>query len=33
MEFPLSEKGRKQAALAGRALSKKPFEALYSSPL
>jgi len=33
MEFPLSERGRNQAALAGRALSKEPFEALYSSPL
>jgi probable phosphoglycerate mutase len=33
MEFPLSEEGRKQAALAGRALSAETFEALYSSPL
>src|ERR671921_62982 len=33
MEFPLSEEGRKQAALAGRALSREPFEALYASPL
>ena len=33
MEFPLSEEGRKQAALTGRALSAEPFEALYSSPL
>ena len=33
MEFPLSEEGRKQVALTGRALSKEPFEALYSSPL
>lgn len=33
MEFPLSEEGRKQAALAGRALRREPFEALYSSPL
>jgi len=33
MEYPLSEEGRKQAALAGRALSREPFEGLYSSPL
>jgi broad specificity phosphatase PhoE len=33
MEFPLSECGRAQAALAGRGLSDKPFEGLYSSPL
>jgi broad specificity phosphatase PhoE len=33
MEFPLSEEGRRQASLAGRALSREPFEALYSSPL
>lgn len=33
MEFPLSEKGRKQAALAGHALSSEAFEGLYSSPL
>jgi len=33
MEFPLSEEGRKQAALAGRALSREPFHALYASPL
>jgi len=33
MEFPLSERGRKQAALAGRVLSREPFEALYASPL
>lgn len=33
MEFPLSEDGRRQAALAGRALAREPFEALYSSPL
>ncbi|CAN5835951.1 histidine phosphatase family protein [soil metagenome] len=33
MEFPLSEEGRIQAALAGRALCKEPFEGLYSSPL
>ncbi len=33
MEFPLSEEGRWQASLAGRALSREPFEAIYSSPL
>jgi broad specificity phosphatase PhoE len=33
MEFPLSEEGRAQANLAARALSRKPFEGLYSSPL
>lgn len=33
MEFPLSEEGRRQASLAGRALVREPFEALYSSPL
>jgi broad specificity phosphatase PhoE len=33
MEFPLSESGRAQAALAGRGLSDEPFEGLYSSPL
>ena len=33
MECPLSEKGRKQAALAGHALSSEAFEGLYSSPL
>lgn len=33
MEFPLSEEGRRQASLAGRALASEPFEALYSSPL
>ncbi|WP_166175516.1 histidine phosphatase family protein [Rubrobacter tropicus] len=33
MEFPLSEDGRLQAALAGKALAREPFEALYSSPL
>jgi broad specificity phosphatase PhoE len=32
-EFPLSESGRAQAALAGRGLSDEPFEGLYSSPL
>jgi broad specificity phosphatase PhoE len=33
MEFPLSEEGRRQASLAARALSREPFEGLYSSPL
>ena len=33
MDFPLSEEGRKQAGLAGIALSGDLFEALYSSPL
>ena len=33
MEFPLSEEGRRQAALAGRALAREPFDAVYSSPL
>jgi broad specificity phosphatase PhoE len=33
MEFPLSERGRAQAALAACGLSDKPFEGLYSSPL
>ncbi len=33
MEFPLSEEGRQQAALAGSALAREPFDALYSSPL
>lgn len=33
MEFPLSEEGRRQATLAGRALAREPFEGLYSSPL
>jgi broad specificity phosphatase PhoE len=33
MEFPLSERGRVQAGLAGRGLSDEPFEGLYSSPL
>jgi broad specificity phosphatase PhoE len=33
MEFPLSEEGRKQAALAGEALSGEAFDGLYSSPL
>lgn len=33
MEFPLSEEGRRQARLAGRALAREPFDALYASPL
>jgi probable phosphoglycerate mutase len=33
MEFPLSERGRAQASLAGHGLSRQPFEGLYSSPL
>ena len=33
MEFPLSERGRAQAGLAGHGLSGEPFEGLYSSPL
>ena len=33
MEFPLSEEGRKQAGMAGLALSREPFDGLYSSPL
>jgi broad specificity phosphatase PhoE len=33
MEFPLSERGRVQAGLAGRGLSGEPFEGVYSSPL
>jgi broad specificity phosphatase PhoE len=33
MEFPLSERGRAQASLAGHGLSGEPFEGLYSSPL
>jgi broad specificity phosphatase PhoE len=33
MEFPLSERGREQATLAGHGLSSEPFEGLYSSPL
>ena len=33
MEFPLSEEGRRQAALAGRALSQTAYDAIYSSPL
>ena len=33
MEFPLSEEGRRQAALAGLALSGTDYDAVYSSPL
>jgi broad specificity phosphatase PhoE len=33
MEFPISERGRVQAGLAGRGLSGEPFEGVYSSPL
>jgi broad specificity phosphatase PhoE len=33
MDFPLSERGRRQAKLAGSRLSEEPFEGLYSSPL
>jgi broad specificity phosphatase PhoE len=33
MEFPLSEEGRRQATLAGRALAREPFDGLYASPL
>ena len=33
MEFPLSGEGRHQATLAGSALARKPFDAIYSSPL
>jgi broad specificity phosphatase PhoE len=33
MEYPLSEEGRKQAEMAGLALSREPFDGLYSSPL
>src|SRR5215213_8289073 len=33
MDFPLSEKGRAQASLAGHSLCGEPFEGLYSSPL
>ena len=33
MEFPLSDEGRRQALLAGRALAREPFDAVYSSPL
>jgi broad specificity phosphatase PhoE len=33
MDFPLSEEGRKQARMAGLALTREPFDGLYSSPL
>jgi broad specificity phosphatase PhoE len=33
MEFPLSEEGRKQALLVGKALSEERLDAIYSSPL
>src|SRR5687768_13612166 len=33
MEFPLSERGKEQASLAGHGLSSEQFEGLYSSPL
>ena len=33
LEFPLSEEGRRQARLAGRALAVEGFDGLYSSPL
>ena len=33
MEFPLSEEGRRQARLAGRALAGEPLDGFYSSPL
>ena len=33
MEFSLSEEGRRQAVLAGRALAQTAYDALYSSPL
>jgi broad specificity phosphatase PhoE len=33
MEFPLSDEGRRQAHLAGRALSGERLDAFYSSPL
>ena len=33
MEFPLSKEGRNQARMAGLALSREPFDGLYSSPL
>lgn len=33
MEFPLSEEGQHQAALAGQALSRTDYAAIYSSPL
>ena len=33
MEFPLSEEGREQARLAGKALAGERIDAIYSSPL
>lgn len=33
MEFPLSDEGRRQARLAGKALSGERLDAVYSSPL
>jgi probable phosphoglycerate mutase len=33
MEFPLSEEGRRQALLVGKALSEERLDAIYSSPL
>jgi broad specificity phosphatase PhoE len=33
LDFPLSERGRAQASVAGQGLSEEPFEGLYSSPL
>jgi broad specificity phosphatase PhoE len=33
MEFPLSEEGRRQALLAGKALAGERLDAIYSSPL
>lgn len=33
LDFPLSDEGRRQARLAGRALARLPFDALYASPL
>lgn len=33
MEFPLSDEGRRQARLAGRALAGEAIDAVYSSPL
>lgn len=33
LDYPLSDEGLRQAALASRALARMPFDALYSSPL
>ena len=33
LDFPLSDEGREQARLAGRALASEKFDALYASPL